>query len=51
MSTPEFTMAAPVTAPAFEKVLLSMGGTFLPALPLLLLFRAGRTQGGGEVAR
>jgi DHA2 family multidrug resistance protein len=32
---------------AFEKVFLIMGATFVCALPLLLLFRTGRTQGGG----
>ena len=32
---------------AFEKVFLVMGVTFVLALPLLLLFRTGRTQGGG----
>jgi DHA2 family multidrug resistance protein len=31
---------------AFEKVFLVMGITFVVALPLLLLFRTGRTQGG-----
>jgi DHA2 family multidrug resistance protein len=31
---------------AFEKVFLVMGVTFVVALPLLLLFRTGRTQGG-----
>jgi DHA2 family multidrug resistance protein len=31
---------------AFEKVFLIMGITFVIALPLLLLFRTGRTQGG-----
>jgi len=31
---------------AFEKVFLIMGITFVVALPLLLLFRTGRTQGG-----
>jgi len=31
---------------AFEKVFLIMGATFVAALPLLLLFRTGRTQGG-----
>ncbi len=31
---------------AFEKVFLIMGLTFVAALPLLLLFRTGRTQGG-----
>ena len=35
---------------AFEKVFLIMGCTFLAALPLLLLFRTGRTQGGGGAA-
>jgi DHA2 family multidrug resistance protein len=32
---------------AFEKVFLIMGVTFVAALPLLLLFRTGRTSGGG----
>jgi DHA2 family multidrug resistance protein len=32
---------------AFEKVFLIMGMTFVCALPLLLVFRTGRTQGGG----
>ncbi len=32
---------------AFEKVFLIMGATFVVALPLLLVFRTGRTQGGG----
>jgi len=32
---------------AFEKVFLLMGVIFLLALPLLLLFKTGRTQGGG----
>ncbi len=32
---------------AFEKVFLIMGVTFVAALPLLLAFRTGRTQGGG----
>jgi len=32
---------------AFEKVFLVMGVTFVAALPLLLAFRTGRTQGGG----
>jgi DHA2 family multidrug resistance protein len=31
---------------AFEKVFLIMGCTFVAALPLLLAFRTGRTQGG-----
>ena len=31
---------------AFEKVFLIMGLTFVCALPLLLVFRTGRTQGG-----
>jgi MFS transporter, DHA2 family, multidrug resistance protein len=31
---------------AFEKVFLIMGITFVVALPLLLVFRTGRTQGG-----
>ena len=31
---------------AFEKVFLVMGVTFVAALPLLLAFRTGRTQGG-----
>jgi DHA2 family multidrug resistance protein len=31
---------------AFEKVFLTMGITFLAALPLLLLFRTGRVRGG-----
>jgi DHA2 family multidrug resistance protein len=31
---------------AFEKVFLIMGLTFVAALPLLLAFRTGRTQGG-----
>ncbi len=35
---------------AFEKVFLMMGVTFVLALPLLLLFRTGRTQGGGGAA-
>jgi DHA2 family multidrug resistance protein len=35
---------------AFEKVFLVMGVTFVCALPLLLLFRIGRTQGGGGAA-
>lgn len=35
---------------AFEKVFLVMGATFVLALPLLLLFRTGRTQGGGGAA-
>ena len=32
---------------AFEKVFLVMGCTFIAALPLLIFFRTGRTQGGG----
>jgi DHA2 family multidrug resistance protein len=32
---------------AFEKVFLTMGITFVAALPLLLLFRTGRVRGGG----
>jgi DHA2 family multidrug resistance protein len=32
---------------AFEKVFLTMGLTFLVTLPLLLVFRTGRTAGGG----
>ncbi len=35
---------------AFEKVFLTMGLTFLITLPLLLLFRTGRTSGGGGSA-
>lgn len=35
---------------AFEKVFLIMGVTFVLALPLLLAFRTGRTQGGGGAA-
>jgi DHA2 family multidrug resistance protein len=35
---------------AFEKVFLIMGCTFVAALPLLLVFRTGRTQGGGGAA-
>jgi DHA2 family multidrug resistance protein len=31
---------------AFERVFLIMGATFVAALPLLLLFRTGHTQGG-----
>lgn len=32
---------------AFEKVFLTMGVTFVLALPLLFLFRTGRSKGGG----
>jgi hypothetical protein len=32
---------------AFEKVFLIMGVSFTAVLPLLLLFRTGRTRGGG----
>jgi DHA2 family multidrug resistance protein len=35
---------------AFEKVFLVMGVTFVLALPLLLAFRTGRTQGGAGAA-
>jgi DHA2 family multidrug resistance protein len=35
---------------AFEKVFLIMGITFVAALPLLLLLRTGRTQGGEGAA-
>ncbi len=35
---------------AFEKVFLIMGITFVLALPLLLAFRTGRTQGGAPPA-
>jgi hypothetical protein len=35
---------------AFEKVFLTMGATFVAALPLLLLFRTGRVRGGGGAA-
>ena len=35
---------------AFEKVFLIMGATFVCALPLLLVFRTGRTQGGSGAA-
>jgi MFS transporter, DHA2 family, multidrug resistance protein len=35
---------------AFEKVFLIMGITFVAALPLLLVFRTGRTQGGPGAA-
>src|SRR5512147_1029617 len=35
---------------AFEKVFLVMGVTFVIALPLLLAFRTGRTQGGAGAA-
>ena len=35
---------------AFEKVFLIMGMTFVAALPLLLVFRTGRTQGGPGLA-
>ena len=35
---------------AFEKVFLIMGVTFVLALPLLLFFRTGRTQGGAPPA-
>jgi len=31
---------------AFEKVFLTMGLTFLAALPLLLLFKVGRARAG-----
>ena len=33
---------------AFEKVFLTMGLTFVAALPLLLLFRVGRARGGAS---
>jgi hypothetical protein len=35
---------------AFEKIFLTMGVTFVLALPLLLLFKTGRVRGGGGPA-
>lgn len=35
---------------AFEKVFLTMGVTFILALPLLLLFKTGRARVGGGPA-
>ena len=43
----DLTLKRQASVVAFEKVFLIMGVTFTLALPLLLLFRTGRTSGGG----
>jgi DHA2 family multidrug resistance protein len=42
----ESTLRQQASMVAFEKVFLTMGLTFVAALPLLLLFRTGRVRGG-----
>jgi DHA2 family multidrug resistance protein len=42
----EATLRQQASMVAFEKVFLTMGLTFVAALPLLLLFRVGRARGG-----
>jgi MFS transporter, DHA2 family, multidrug resistance protein len=42
----EATLRQQASMVAFEKVFLTMGLTFVAALPLLLLFRIGRARGG-----
>ena len=42
----EATLRQQASMVAFEKVFLTMGITFVAALPLLLLFRTGRVRGG-----
>jgi DHA2 family multidrug resistance protein len=42
----DYTLYQQASVIAFEKVFLIMGITFIVALPLLLAFRTGRTQGG-----
>ena len=42
----ESTLRQQASMVAFEKVFLTMGLTFVAALPLLLLFRVGRARGG-----
>ena len=42
----EATLRTQSSMVAFEKVFLTMGITFVAALPLLLLFRTGRVRGG-----
>jgi len=42
----ESTLRQQASMVAFEKVFLTMGVTFVAALPLLLLFRTGRVRGG-----
>jgi hypothetical protein len=44
----EATLRQQASVVAFEKVFLTMGITFVAALPLLLLFRTGRVRGGAE---
>ncbi|HEY7681258.1 MAG TPA: DHA2 family efflux MFS transporter permease subunit [Gemmatimonadales bacterium] len=46
----DYTLYQQASVVAFEKVFLIMGLTFGAALPLLLLFRTGRTQGGSGAA-
>jgi DHA2 family multidrug resistance protein len=45
----EATLRQQASMVAFEKVFLTMGLTFVAALPLLLLFRVGRARGGAGV--
>jgi DHA2 family multidrug resistance protein len=45
----ESTLRQQASMVAFEKVFLTMGLTFVAALPLLLLFRIGRARGGAAV--
>jgi MFS transporter, DHA2 family, multidrug resistance protein len=45
----ESTLRQQASMVAFEKVFLTMGVTFVAALPLLLLFRTGRVRGGAGV--
>ncbi|HTS89739.1 MAG TPA: DHA2 family efflux MFS transporter permease subunit [Gemmatimonadales bacterium] len=44
----DFTLYQQASVIAFEKVFLVMGSTFVAALPLLLAFRTGHTQGGPQ---
>ncbi|HXW97062.1 MAG TPA: MFS transporter, partial [Gemmatimonadales bacterium] len=46
----DLTLYQQASVTAFEKVFLIMGITFVCALPLLLAFRTGRTQGGAPAA-
>ena len=50
MAALDFRLERQAAMIAFEKVFLTMGVTFILALPLLLLFKTGRVRGGGGPA-
>jgi hypothetical protein len=50
MTLLDLTLYQQASVIAFEKIFLIMGATFVLALPLLLAFRTGRTQGGAGAA-